>query len=93
MRGKNQFTVMKISYQENTGTRNPAHSYSKFCIRAKPTARLKLGVKALNRAFAGNNSCNLGEFFPFGVCTAITSNNSNQHLQKTWLTMNAQVFE
>lgn len=44
---------MKISHGENTGTGNSAHSYSKFCIRAKSAARLKLGVKALNRAFAG----------------------------------------
>jgi len=28
---------------------------------------LKLGIKALNRAFAGTNSCNLGEFLPSGV--------------------------
>lgn len=89
-RGKNQFTVLKTLYGENSGTGSSALSYRTFCIHDKSAARLKLEVKALNMAFAGNHSYNLGEFLPFGVYSAITSSNGNQHLQETG---NAQVSE
>lgn len=57
---------MKRSCKENTGTGYTAFSYSKFCNCAKSAARLELGIKAVDRAFIGTNSCNLGELLHFG---------------------------
>lgn len=74
---------MKISCEENTGTGYPALSYGKFCNCTKPAARLELGLRALDRAFIGTNSCNLGKLLPFGKYSVVTSSGGNQHLQKT----------
>lgn len=62
---------MKRSCEENTGTGYPALFYCKFCNSAKSAATLELGIKAIERAFIGTNSCNLGDVLPFGKYSTV----------------------